>query len=312
LRSYRSKAGAKNSEESGRGRPDSLFPVNAAPAHPHTPRASTVRLLLFCVTIAGAMGTLSEFPIRWFVRAIFAATCLAAGVAGILLDRRAAGRDGKAWTSADVRHVVKAVCWLLLWCEVATLGIRFLRSNALPYFTWEPAVFQAMWARRVLVISHISAGMLALLLGPAQFWPAWRARVLAFHRWAGRIYVLAVGFSGASALYLARFVSPEEGGLITGFSMGFLALVWMTSTAIGWRLAVARRLERHREWMFRSYLLTLVFITLRWPLSLPWVLRLGPLEQVVPVVVWTAWIVPLALGELAIRRARSARQLRFV
>jgi hypothetical protein len=195
---------------------------------------------------------------------------------------------------------------------VATLGIRFLRSNALPYFSWEPAVFNAMWGRRLVVISHIAAGMLALLLGPAQFSPAWRARVLAFHRWAGRIYVLAVGFAGASALCLAPYISPEEGGLITGFSMGLLALVWMTATAMGWRLAVTRRLERHGEWMFRSYLLTLVFITLRWPLSMPWVQGLGPFHIVVPVVVWAAALVPLALGEVAIRRARAARQFRYV
>ena len=281
-------------------------------AVPQTPRASTVRLLLFCVTILGAIGTLSEFPMRWYARALFAAASLLCGIACLLIDRRAAGREAQPWTGADVRHVIKSVCWLLLWAKVGTLGIRFLRSNALPYFSWKPEVFQAMWGRRVLVIFHITAGMFALLLGPAQFWPAWRARVLCFHRWAGRVYVFAVGFSGVSALYLARFVSPEEGGQITGFSMGFLALVWMGSTALGWRLAVARRLERHREWMFRSYLLTLVFITLRWPLSIGWVLRLGPFDRVVPAVVWTAWVVPLALAEVAIRRARRTPQLRFV
>jgi uncharacterized membrane protein len=269
-------------------------------------------MLLFCVMVIGALGTLSESPIRWFIRAMFAAACVGGGVACLRLDRQAAGRAGQAWTGAEVRHVVKAVCWLLLWCEVATLGVRFLRSNALPYFSWEPEVFKSMWGRRVLVVSHIAAGMIALLLGPAQFWPAWRARTLTFHRWAGRIYVLAVGFSGLSALYLARFVAPEEGGPITGFSMGFLALVWMAATAMGWRMAVARRFDFHREWMFRSYLLTLVFITLRWPLSMPWVQRLGPFDRVVPAVVWTAWLVPLALGEVAIRRARAAHQLRFV
>lgn len=271
-----------------------------------------MRLLLFCVTILGALGTLSDQPMRWYFRAIFAVSGVAAGVACLVLDRRAAGRAGKAWTGADVWHVVKAVCWLLLWCEVATLGIRFLRSNALPYFSWKPAVFKDLWARRLVLIPHIAAGMVALLLGPAQFWPAWRARVLAWHRWAGRAYVLAVGFSGISALCLAPYVSSDEGGLITGFSMGFLALVWMASTVAGWRMAVARRLEQHREWMFRSYLLTLVFISLRWPLSMPWVQRLGPLDRVVPVVVWTAWLVPLALGELAMRRARAPQQSRFV
>jgi uncharacterized membrane protein len=282
--------------------------VNASPAHLQTQSSSAVRLLLFCITVIGAMGTLSEFPIRWFVRAVFAAACVGAGVGWLVLEKRA----GRPWTPADVWRAVRAACWLLLWCEVATLGIRFLRLNARPYFSWDPEVFKPMWERRVIVISHIAAGMLALLLGPAQFWRAWRARVLAVHRWAGRIYVLAVGFSGCSALYLARFVAPEEGGLVTGFSMGFLALVWMASTAMGWRMAVARRLERHGDWMFRSYLLTLVFITLRWPLSMPWVQGLGPFYIVVPVVVWVAWLVPLALGEVVIRRARSARQLRSV
>lgn len=289
-----------------------MRPVKATQAQPQSHPAGALRLLLFCVTILGTMGALSEFPMRWFVRAAFAFIAILGGGGCLLLDRRASGREGEARTRAELLHVLKSVCWLLLWCEVATLGIRFLFSNALPYFSWEPEVFKAMWGRRVVVIAHIAAGMLALLLGPAQFWPAWRARVLAFHRWAGRIYVLAVSFSGVTALYLARFVSAEEGGLITGISMGFLALAWMGATVMGWRLAVTRRLERHREWMFRSYLLTLVFITLRWPLGLPWVQQLGPLDRVVPVIVWTAWLVPLGLGELAIRRTRAARQLRSV
>lgn len=254
------------------------------------------------------MGTLSEFPIRWFIRAIFAAALLTAGAAYLLLERRATGRQGERWTCADLLHIAKSACWLLLWCEVATLGLRFVRSNALPYFTWEPAVFKAMWPRRLIVIPHISAGILALLLGPAQFWPAWRARMLVYHRWAGRAYILAVTLSGTSALYLARFVSADEGGAVTGVSMGFLAVIWIAATTRGWRLAVARRFDLHREWMFRSYLLTLVFISLRWPLSLPWIQQIEAQDRVVPVVVWTAALVPLALGEVAIRRARAARQ----
>src|SRR3954470_8903186 len=132
---------------------------------------STKRTLLFLAVIVCAMGVLSEFPMRWFVRGTFALGLVAAGAA--YLRKRRAG----AW------QIAQAAVWLLLWCEVATVAIRFLRANAFPYFSWDPAVFQVMWERRVVVSSHIAAGVTALLLGSAQFWPEWRKRALRWHRW---------------------------------------------------------------------------------------------------------------------------------
>jgi uncharacterized membrane protein len=274
--------------------------------------ATPARPLLFLVTIVCAMGALAEFPLRWFVRGGFALGGLAAGLALLSAQRRASPRAGQPLAFTDFRHVVTSACQLLLWCEVATLSLRFLRLNALPYFSWDPGVFDLMWDRRVIVISHITAGVTALLLGPAQFWPAWRTRALTVHRWLGRAYVLAVTVGAGAALYLSWFVAPYEGGKVTGASMAIVALAWLAATTIGWRKAVAHEIARHREWMFRSYLLTLVFVSLRWQLALPFLHRLGPFDRVVPVAVWIAWLVPLTLAELAIRRARRSGESRFL
>src|SRR5262249_13998003 len=139
--------------------------VNADPAHPQTSSTSAWRLLLFCATVAGALGSLSEWPMRWFIRAIFAVGCLGAGLSYLLLEAQHAGRR---WSGAELLHAVKSAGRLLLWCLVATLGVRFLRMNALPYFSWDPEVFRALWDRRLILVPHIAAGMLAMLLGPAQ------------------------------------------------------------------------------------------------------------------------------------------------
>ena len=274
------------------------------------------RALLFLAMVACTMGALAESPLRWFVRGGCVLGCIAFGLALFMLDRRASPRSGQPLALPDLLSLLTSACWLLLWCEVATLTLRFLRLNALPYFSWNPQVYDIMWDRRVVVISHITAGLTALLLGPAQFWAAWRTRALMLHRWLGRVYVLAVTVGGCAAIYLSWFVAPYEGGKITGASMALLAVAWLVTTTLGWRRAVAGEIDAHREWMFRSYLLTLAFLSLRWQISLlsVWPLaRLAlPFHLAVPVIVWLSGLVPLGLAEIAIRRARRARQLRFI
>jgi uncharacterized membrane protein len=117
-------------------------------------------------------------------------------------------------------------------------------------------------ADRVLLIPHTLAGTLALLIGPLQFSNRFRQRHLFLHRVSGRIYVAAVFVGSFTGIALA---AGRPG--LPGTSMQ--AAAWMVCTAAAVVAARNRQIAVHREWMIRSYAVTLTFITSRvlnlWP-----------------------------------------------
>src|SRR5262245_27408880 len=48
------------------------------------------------------------------------------------------------------------------------------------------------WRERAWLLAHFAGGMLALLVGPWQFWTGFRARYARLHRWMGRLFLAGV------------------------------------------------------------------------------------------------------------------------
>jgi hypothetical protein len=111
-----------------------------------------------------------------------------------------------------------------------------------------------------MAIRDIVAGMLALLLGPVQFWLGLTMREKLLHRILGGAYVLAVLCSGGAALYLA---THTDFGWVFGMGLAVMSLAWIASTAISTISILLHSVEQHREWMIRSYVLTFGFVTFR-------------------------------------------------
>src|SRR6187401_2746337 len=88
------------------------------------------------------------------------------------------------------------------------------------------------------LVVHATAAATALLLGPFQFWASLRARMPTLHRWNGRVYVTACVVGGLTGFILALGASS---GPVTTLGFGSLAVAWLVSTILAWRLAVARR-----------------------------------------------------------------------
>jgi Predicted membrane protein (DUF2306) len=85
------------------------------------------------------------------------------------------------------------------------------------------------WVMRGWLMLHITAGMVALLTGPWQFWTGFRARYLRLHRWTGRAFLGAVALGSLGGLRLAigtTFGWAFEFGLIG------LATAWFGTAAI--------------------------------------------------------------------------------
>ncbi len=189
----------------------------------------------------------------------------------------------------------------LSWAVIAFLALRFVLRFVLPYSAFREEVFGRFWAHRGWLIPHVAAGTTALLLGPFQFWSGLRRRALGFHRWTGRLYLLAVLVAAPSALYLSFFIPASDGGWMGGASLFTLALVWLASAAMAYTAIRNGRVESHKEWMIRSYVLTFFFVNVRWWVELPFISTMGtPMERSV-VVGWLAWILPLLVTELALQ-----------
>ncbi|XOV94983.1 MAG: DUF2306 domain-containing protein [Bacteroidota bacterium] len=149
---------------------------------------------------------------------------------------------------------------------------------------------------------HILFGGISLLCGWSQFFPRWRNRHLKFHRNLGKIYLGSVTFSGIGGLYMAFFAN---GGLISTFGFGSLAMFWLITTWKAFFEISAGRVDSHQVWMMRSYALTFAAVTLR--IWLP--LFTGPMGiefiQAYKAISWLCWVPNLILIEILIVKIQS-------
>jgi uncharacterized membrane protein len=162
------------------------------------------------------------------------------------------------------------------------------------------------------LLPHIAGGMLALLLGPLQFWSGLRRQSLRVHRWTGRLYLVGVGLAAGSALHLAFFIPPSEGGWAGGVALFTLAVVWLTASALA--VAAIRRglVNTHQEWMIRSYVLTFAFVNLRWWVDFPIISSAGTVAERLTTISWLSWTLPLFVMEVILqwKRARPSLGMR--
>lgn len=160
-----------------------------------------------------------------------------------------------------------------------------------------PNVMENLFAKPWLV-AHVAGAATALLLGWMQFLPAIRRRAPAVHRWTGRIYVLGCIEGGVAGLVLAFGTSA---GPIGGAGFGLLAVLWLLTTALGWRTAMERRFDEHRRWMIRSWALTLAAVTLRIYIPTSMLVPM-PMEDSYRIIAWLCWVPNILIAEWWLRR----------
>lgn len=147
---------------------------------------------------------------------------------------------------------------------------------------------------------HVFTSMFALLAGFTQFFPSVLRRMPRLHRWLGRSYVVNVCFiTGPASLIMAFYAN---GGITSRAAFVILAVGWLFTTAMGWRTALRQDWGRHREWMIRSYALTLSAITLRaWKYMLVLTFDPRPMD-VYRLVAWLGFVPNILLAEWLVRR----------
>jgi uncharacterized membrane protein len=145
------------------------------------------------------------------------------------------------------------------------------------------------------LLAHGLAGACALLLVPMQFSDRVRQRYLKLHRVVGRIYVAGAFIAGPLGIYIKFF--QERLGSQRSFTMAAAThgILWMVTTGIAFAFILKGKVQQHRQWMTRSFVVgPLVFIGARAILGLTGLEKMGSAAIETTLWVCLAFSIPLA------------------
>lgn len=164
-----------------------------------------------------------------------------------------------------------------------------------------------------VVYLHMAGGTLMLLLGALNLHVGSTRRFFRFHRTIGYIYLIAgtVGSLLAAVLAVGAGHGEKQPGFSfvleatsdVGWALLALALAWVGSAAMAYRAARNRRIDSHRAWMIRSYVLTWSFVSCRLVGRVPAFANLGDGAAIV----WLSWIVPILICEVVLQWGEGSR-----
>lgn len=203
------------------------------------------------------------------------------------------GGDNMATVSSSER-----IRWR--WVRVDwVIGAALLSSVVFIVLVAEPALTTG-WSHHAghhaMLIAHIVGGTGMLLFGAVGLRIGLTRQGFARHRIVGFSY-LAFGSLASITALVRSFDTPHAPGLATGT----LAIVWLAFTAMAWRAVRNRRIDQHREWMIRSYVVAWTFVFCRfYSRALP-----DSVQTDFKDMIWLTWITPVLLAEIMLQWRRG-------
>ena len=209
-------------------------------------------------------------------------------------------QSATALTPSTSANRIRSVLKLGLWVALVLIGARFVLRDAIPYFSPSAENYGPYWSNAGWIFLHVTGGLVAITLGPLQFFTGLKRWNLKLHRWTGRLYLAAIGGGGAGALFLS-FNSAVSPGF--GFNLSWVTMAWWTTGLMAYFSIRRRKVQIHKEWMIRSYILTIAFAMLWLFQDLPVFLSLGAERPVA--MLWMTTFVPLAFAEVFLQWRRT-------
>ena len=151
--------------------------------------------------------------------------------------------------------------------------------------------------------THITAGGLALLFGWVQFNQRIRLSAAAIHRRLGKLYLLFALCSSVSSAYLALHA---EGGVISATGFLCLAIVWFTTTFMGYTSIRKGRVIQHKRFMVFSYASCFAAVTLRIWLPLL-IIIYGDFIKAYVLVAWLCWLPNMFVAYMLTRNINKSQ-----
>ena len=183
---------------------------------------------------------------------------------------------------------------------MATITVAYLPYNTDVGFLRIKQQFITIDQWRIAFFIHVYASMWVLLAGFTQFSGSLQRNYPRLHRGMGYVYITDVLFITGPAGLLMGFYA--NGGLSSRIAFVLLAILWIYFTAMALVKAKQKDFTAHRNFMIRSYALTLSAITLRaWKYAITNSVELPPMD-VYRVVAWLGWGLNLMVAEWVIRK----------
>jgi len=120
------------------------------------------------------------------------------------------------------------------------------------------------------LIIHLISSSLYLFFGAFQFSTSIRTNFPQWHRYFGRVLVVAGFVSASTALWMNQFYEPgEQDGLALYFLRILFSLLMLTFLTLGLISILRKDIQAHRAWMIRSYAVgaatgTMFFVGIAW------------------------------------------------
>lgn len=185
-------------------------------------------------------------------------------------------------------------------------GFYFMLRLTVPYFSFATNIDFLLTKQSILhkdiwrwsFYIHISTCLVVIISGLLQFSKFILTQTPSMHRALGKIYVLCVlTLSAPSGLIMGIYAN---GGFWSKTSFVLISIGWWFFTFKAFRLIRKQQIEKHIQFMIRSYALTLTALTLRlYVLVFPHFFIL-PAKDMYTLVAWLSWIPNLIVAEIFI------------
>ena len=148
----------------------------------------------------------------------------------------------------------------------------------------------AIW--KISFYSHVLFGGIALLIGWIQFNQQLREKRIKVHRFIGRIYLIAVLISGATAIYIGYYATA---GPIAALGFISLGTVWLYTTLRSYFFIKKKEVLAHQQMMYYSYAACCAAVSLR--IWLPLLsIAIGDFFIAYQIAAWCCWIPNLVVA----------------
>lgn len=189
-----------------------------------------------------------------------------------------------------------SIFWFGILLMFFLIALNFI-SGELKYYQLEEATFGRYWEVKWWLIGHLSGGILALVLGPVQFWTKFRNKYLKAHRLMGKIYLIAILVASLSSIYMAWNTAIKV-HFTWALSLQVLSFTWIITAFMAFRAIKKHRIQQHKEWMVRSYIVTFVFVAFRWINDMLGAAEIGTFVERGPTIIYLTIFLPLLAAEI--------------
>lgn len=156
-----------------------------------------------------------------------------------------------------------------------------------------------LWEK--MIYAHMIIGFVGLVIGMASF-KTNKTENLKLHKKLGIIYTITVFINAFIVAYLAYYAT---GGFQSTIAFFILDTVWLMVTWVSVFRMAQGRFRQHREWMLRSYALTLFFVTYKLVQSILTFAIPDSLELVYTLSVYASLAINLAVVEIYLFRTKK-------